>query len=96
MTHPLLVFMASSMAAPETSRLRGLRLTWVLLCAALILAVALNPASVARFGSWGALPALLLLIGAPIVGLVYWRAKTRADAAWNRAKNGRNGRGGEA
>ena len=81
MTHPLLAFMATPMAAPETPRLRRLRQSWVLLCAALMLAVVLNPTSVARFGPLGALPALLLLIAAPIVGLVYWRAKTRADAA---------------
>lgn len=85
MTHPLLVFMATPMAAPETPWLRRLRLAWVLLCAALILAVALNPASVSRFGPLGALPALLLLIAMPVVGLVYWRAKTKADAAWNRS-----------
>lgn len=85
MTHPLLTFMATPMAAPETQRLRRLRHSWVLLCTALLVAVVLNPESVARFGPWGALPALLLLIAAPIVGLVYWRAKTRADAAWNRS-----------
>ena len=96
MTHPLLAFRATPMAAPETKRLRRLRHSWVLLCTALLVAVVFNPASVSRFGPWGALPALLLLIGAPIVGLVYWRAKTRADADWNRAKNGRNGRGDEA
>ncbi|AIT82705.1 MULTISPECIES: hypothetical protein [Sphingomonadales] len=85
MTHPLLAFMATPMADPETRALRRMRHTWVLLCAALILAVALNPASVSLFGPWGALPALLLLMATPIVGMIYWRAKTRADAAWNRS-----------
>ena len=87
MTHPLLAFMTTSMAAPETQRLKRLRHAWVLLCAALLLAVVLNPTSVARFGPLGALPALLLLTAAPIVGLVYWRAKARADAAWKEVGN---------
>jgi len=96
MTHPLLVFIASSMAAPETPRLKRLRHAWVLLCAALILAVIINPTSVARFGPLGALPALLLLIAAPIVGLVYWRTKTRADAAWSQIERRSDDREGEA
>lgn len=96
MTHPLLAFMATSLAAPETPRLRRLRQSWVLLCAALLLAVTLNPACVARFGPQGALPALLPLTAAPVVGLVYWRAKTRADAAWNKVGNRSDQRQGEA
>lgn len=96
MTHPLLAFMATPLAAAETLRLRRLRQSWVLLCAALMLAVVLNPASVARFGPLGAVPALLLLIAAPIVGLVYWRAKTRADAAWRQAGNRSDDQEGEA
>lgn len=96
MTHPLLAFIATPMAAPETPRLRRLRQAWVLLCAALMLAVILNPASVARFGPLGALPALLLLIAAPIVGLVYWRAKARADAAWSQIEGRSDDREGEA
>ena len=96
MTHPLLAFMATPLAAPETPRLRRLRQSWVLLCAALMLAVIFNPASVALFGPLGALPALLLLIAAPIVGLVYWRAKMRADAAWSQAGSRSDDREGEA
>lgn len=96
MTHPLLAFMATPIAAPETLRLRRLRRTWVLLCTALPIAVVLNPAIVGRIGPFGALPALLLLIAAPIVGLVYWRAKTRADAAWNRIGSQGHEREGEA
>lgn len=96
MTHPLLVFMATPMAAPETPRLRRLRQSWVLLCAALMLAVVLNPASVARFGPLGALPALLLLIATPFVGVVYWRAKRKADAAWSQAGSQCDDREGEA
>lgn len=87
MTHPLLAFLATPMAAPETSRLRRLRHAWVLLCVALLLAVVLNPTIVGFVGPLGALPALLLLIAMPVMGFIYWRAKTNADAAWNRAKN---------
>ncbi len=86
MRHPLLAFLLTPMAAPETPRLRRLRWTLVLLCMGLAIAAHLNTASVALFGPLGALPALLLLVTAPIVGVVYFRAKARADESHNRGE----------
>jgi hypothetical protein len=36
------------------------------------------------FGPLGALPALLLLLAAPVMGIVYFRAKARAEEAHDR------------
>lgn len=79
MRHPLLAFLLTPMAAPETPRLKRLRWALVLLCMGLAIAAPLNSASVALFGPLGALPTLLLLAAAPITGVVYFRAKARAD-----------------
>ncbi len=84
MRHPLLAFLLTPMAAPETQRLKKLRLAVVLLCIGLAVAAPLNRASVALFGPLGALPALLLLVTAPITGVVYFRAKARADESHSR------------
>lgn len=81
MRHPLLEFMLTPMAVPETVGLRRLRLSWILLCCALALCVSCNGVLVGLAGPMGALPALLLVLAAPIVGLVYLRAKSRADDA---------------
>jgi hypothetical protein len=81
---PLLQFLLTPMAPPESLCLKRLRRTWVLLCACLAVAAPLNAASVARFGPLGALPALLLLLAAPVMGLVYFRAKARAEEAHER------------
>ena len=78
MRHPLLQFLLTPMAPPETTGLKRLRRSWVLLCACLAVAVPLNTASVGLFGPLGALPALLLLLAAPVIGIVYFRAKARA------------------
>ncbi len=84
MRHPLLAFLLTSMAAPETLRLKRLRWALVLLCMGLAIAAPLNTVSVALFGSFGALPALLLLVAAPIMAIVYFRAKACADENHNR------------
>lgn len=84
MRHPLLAFLLTPMAAPETKPLKRLRRALVLLCMGLAIAAPLNSDSVALFGPLGALPALLLLAAAPIVGVVYFRAKARADGSHNR------------
>ena len=86
MRHPLLAFLLTPMAAPETPRLKRLRRALVLLCMGLAIAAPLNTASVALFGPLGALPALLLLVTAPITGVVYFRAKARADESPNRGE----------
>ena len=84
MSHPLLQFLLTPMAPPETTGLKRLRRAWVLLCACLAVAAPLNTASVALFGPLGALPALLLLLAAPVMGIVYFRAKARAEEAHDR------------
>lgn len=86
MRHPLLAFLLTPMAAPETTRLKRLRWALVLLCMGLAIATHLNRASVALFGPVGALPALLLLAAAPIVGVVYFRTKARADESHSRGE----------
>ena len=86
MRHPLLAFLLTPMAAPETPRLKRLRRSWVLLCVLLAVAAPLNTASVVMFGPLGALPALLLLAATPITGVIYFRAKARADESHNRGE----------
>lgn len=82
MTHPLIDFLKTPMAAPETPRLRHMRRWWMALCWALALAVLLLPFLKALFGVWGAAPALILALAAPLHGLAYFRAKLRADEAY--------------
>lgn len=84
MRHPLLQFLLTPTAPPETTGLRRLRRSWVLLCVLLAVAAPLNTASVVMFGPLGALPALLLLLAAPIMGTIYFRAKARAEEAHDR------------
>lgn len=91
MRHPLIAFMLTPMAAPETKGLKRLRLSWISLCCALGLAVSCNGVLVDLLGPKGALPALLLVLAAPIVGLVYLRAKSRADDAHLHETAGKGG-----
>lgn len=86
MRHPLLAFLLTPMAAPETPRLKRLRRALVLLCMGLAIAAPLNSDSVALFGPLGALPALLLMVAAPVMAIVYFRAKARADESHNRGE----------
>ncbi len=82
MTHPLITFIKTPMAAPETRTLRRMRRLWMALCWSLALAVLLLPVVKVLLGKWAALPALLLLAAAMLHGLVYFRAKARADDAF--------------
>jgi len=82
MTHPLIDFLKTPMAAPETAHLRHMRRWWMALCWALALAVLLLPLLKALFGLWGAGPALILALAAPVHGVAYFRAKLRADEAF--------------
>lgn len=82
MTHPLIAFLKTPMAAPETARLRHMRRWWMALCLALALAVLLLPLLQALFGPWGAGPALILMLAAPLHGASYFRAKLKADEAY--------------
>ena len=82
MIHPLIAFLKTPMAAPETARLRHMRRWWMALCWALALAVLLLPLLKAVFGLWGGSPALVLALAAPFHGFAYFRAKLRADEAY--------------
>lgn len=79
MTHPLIAFLKTPMAAPETARLRHMRRWWMALCWALALCVLLLPLLKALIGPWGAAPALMLTLAAPLHGASYFRAKLKAD-----------------
>jgi membrane protein YdbS with pleckstrin-like domain len=80
--HPLLAFMCTPMAAPETARLRRLRFAWMGLCGLLAIGAVGIRFWVGLFGLWSAAAVALLLVATPVVGLVYFTAKTRADEAW--------------
>ena len=82
MTHTLIDFLKTPMAAPETARLRHMRRWWMALCWALALAVLLLPLLKTLFGLWGASPALIVALAAPLHGYAYFRAKLRADEAF--------------
>lgn len=82
MTHPLITFLKTPMAAPETLRLRHMRRWWMALCWGLALAVLLLPLLKSLFGLWGVVPALILTLAAPLHGFAYFRAKLRADEAF--------------
>lgn len=84
MTHPLITFLKTPMAAPETPRLHHMRRWWMGLCWGLALAVLLLPLSRALLGEWGAVPALLLVLAIPVHGLIYFRSKSLADEACRR------------
>ncbi|PKP99175.1 MAG: hypothetical protein CVT74_08635 [Alphaproteobacteria bacterium HGW-Alphaproteobacteria-13] len=84
MTHPLITFLKTPMAAPETRSLRRMRRLWMALCWSLALAVLLLPVLKVLLGKWAALPALLLTATAVLHGFVYFRAKARADDAFGR------------
>lgn len=81
--HVLLEFMATPMAAPETSALRRLRWAWVALCASLGASVGLIRCWVAILGHWVSAAVIVLAIATVWVGRIYFTAKNRADAAWN-------------
>lgn len=82
MTHPFIDFLKTPMAAPETPRLRHMRRWWMALCWALALTVLLLPIFKTLFGLWGASPALILALAAPLHGFSYFRTKLRADEAY--------------
>lgn len=84
MTHPLITFLKTPMAAPETGGLRHMRRLWMALCWLLALAVLLLPVLKVLLGPWAGLPALLFTVAAVLHGFVYFRAKWRADEAFGR------------
>jgi len=84
MTHPLLTFLKTPMAAPETAGLRRMRKIWMALCWTLALVVLLLPVLKLAFGEGAASPALLLALVTPLHGFRYFRAKARADDAFGR------------
>ncbi|RQW41820.1 hypothetical protein [Novosphingobium sp. LASN5T] len=82
MTHPLITFLKTPMAAPETRTLRRMRRLWMALCWSLALAVLLLPLLKVLLGPWAAFPALLLTAAVVLHGFIYFRAKARADDAF--------------
>jgi hypothetical protein len=84
MTHPLFTFLRNPIAAPEALALRRMRNIWMALCWSLTLAVLLLLVFKASLGPWAALPALLLALAVPLLGLVHFRAKSRLDDAFGR------------
>lgn len=84
MKHPLLAALLTPMAAPETRRLKAMRLIWMALCAGLAAAVAGRHVLIALFGPAGIVVTALLCLAVPVHGLVYFRAKTRADDTFAR------------
>ena len=86
MKYPLLTAMLTPGAAPETRRLRIMRLVWMTLCTSLAGAVLGMQALLALLGPQGALVAAALCLAAPIHGLFYFRAKIRADEALERGE----------
>ena len=86
MKHPLLIAVLTPGAAPETRGLRIMRLVWMALCASLAGAVLSLRALLALLGPKGALVAAALCLAAPIHGLLYFRAKIRADEAFARGE----------
>lgn len=81
MKHPLLAAMLTPQAAPETRGLKTMRLVWMALCASLAGAVLGMQALIALLGPKGATVAAVLCLTTPIHGLLYFRAKVRADEA---------------
>ncbi len=82
MTHPLIAFMKTPMAAPETARLRRMRRQWMALCWSLALAVLLLPLLKGLLGAKAALPAAVLCLALAVHGARYFAAKNRADEAY--------------
>src|SRR3546814_6658522 len=70
------------MAAPETARLRTMRLSWLALCVTLAGAVTLLDQLRGRIGRAAPCLIAVLLATALVVTVLYLRAKRRADAAY--------------
>ena len=71
------------MAAPETPRLRALRISLVVHLGLLaIITTAWGPIAASRFATIGALAWLCLALGALVVGTFWLVLKIRADHAW--------------
>ncbi|MFX8620463.1 hypothetical protein ABTM24_19690, partial [Acinetobacter baumannii] len=68
MTHPLIAFIKTPMAAPETPRLRRMRRLWMALCWSLALAVLLLPVLKGLLGAKAALPAAVLCLTLAVHG----------------------------
>jgi hypothetical protein len=82
MQNPLVAHARTPMAAPETPLLRRLRLTWLVLCAALAIGAGGIEYWTEWAGLWVSALVLAVLLATPLVGFVYFRAKNRADEAW--------------
>lgn len=79
---PLIAYMMTPQAAPETHALRRLRFVWMALCTVLALGAAGIRLWVALFGLWISALVIAIVLATIVVGVVYFAAKTRADDDW--------------
>ena len=79
---PLIDYMMTPQAAPETHALRRLRLVWMALCAVLALGTAGIRLWVSLVGLWISALVLAIALATLLVSVLYFGAKTRADDDW--------------
>ena len=82
MTPLWLSLLRTPMAAPETPDLRGMRLVWLGLCVATVLAVGGFHQLRVVLGRAAPCLALSLLVAVVLYGALYLRRKHAADSAW--------------
>lgn len=70
------------MAAPETVKLKRMRVAWLVLCVLLALTIGQLQFLKALFGVKASLIPLALLFVVPILGYRYFRLKRIADDRW--------------
>lgn len=79
MSHPLIDFLKTPMAAPETPGLRRMRYSLIVLCALIALGTLGIKLLVGVFGRTGAAAMLVLVIATPIHAFLYFLCKNAAD-----------------
>lgn len=84
---PLIAYMLTPQAAPETLGLKRLRVAWMGLCWALAGGVIGIRFWVALFGLPASAVILLLGVSALVAGIVYFTRKMRADDRWATRKD---------
>lgn len=84
---PLIAYMLTPQAAPETPGLKRLRLVWMGLCAMLALGAIGIRLWVALVGLAASAMIFLLGLATLFTGTVYFTRKTRADDRWAMRKD---------
>ncbi len=80
--HPLLDQLLTPMAAPETTGLRRMRLLWITNCALLCAGAGGIRLWTHLAGLWASAIVATLLATTLMLGFIYLKIKSRADAAW--------------